>query len=396
MPKQTELRGAWVGHDSIKTYADRIRMIEKIRQARLNTVFMDMPPIGKNYGAGEMTSFVDFLQEVKVAGLVAFGWISNFKRTNPVPADFRLPEERAAQVQWVEDILAGFPCLDGIAIDYIRYPTWEASDKAKQEGVSLTIKAIREVTDRVGATLLSTCFPAATVTYRGVDPDWEGDVPTWYREWFDANSKNYFKLEAAKGGTGLVNKMNLQSADSDSLLGPSFMSYQQDPVTWLGNKFVDHLVPMQYTSDPAVMRNEIDLWVSFTTWAGRPMSSINLGLGWFDEPTSFPDSQYDAAAMVDHIAYGRSKGIGGYTVFRLGVPGVNDTPLIEALTVPTAYNNMTPPNPSEATSPFFNFGLKCGSKIPEFPSAGGIPVLDAGPFLVTTTLLILFLRGILL
>ena len=371
-------------------------MIEKIKAARLNTVFLDMPPIGSNYGAGEMTSFVDFLQDVKVAGLVAFGWISNHKRTFPEPADLRLPEEREAQVQWVEDILAGFPCLDGIAIDYIRYPTWEPSDKEKQEGVSLTVKAIREVTDRASAALLTTSFPAATVTYRGVEPLWEGDVPAWYREWFDANPNNYFLREAATGGTGLVNRMNLEEADPASLLGPSFMSYQQDPVTWLGNYFVDHVVPMQYTSDPIVMRNDIDLWVSWTTWVGRPMSCINLGLGWFDEPTSFPDSQLDAAAMVDHIAYGRSKGIGGYTVFRLGVPGVDDTPLVEALTVPNADNKMKPPNPKDAASPFVNFNLKCGREIPQFQSAGRQASLDSGPFWIMAVLLVYFLRGILL
>ena len=392
----TELRGAWVAHDSITTYADRIGLIEKIMEARLNTVFLDMPRIGSNYGVGEMTTFVEFLQEVKVAGLVAFGWISNHKRTFPVPADLRLPEERVAQAKWVEDILGGFPCLDGIAIDYIRYPTWESSDKAKQEGVSLTVEAIRKVTDRAGAALLTTSFPAATVTYRGAEPKWEGDVPEWYQEWFDYNPSNYFKKEAGKGGTGLVNRMNLEGPNPDYLLGPSFMSYQQDPVTWLGNNFVDHVVPMQYTSDPAVMRNDVDLWVSWTTWVGRSMNCINLGLGWFDEPTSFPDSKLDPAAMVEHIAYGRSKGVGGYTVFRLGVPGVDDTPLIEALTVPNTFNNMTPANPTDAVSPFFNFGLKCGLQIPEFKSAATPTSLSAGPFWMMTVLLMYFLRGTLL
>jgi hypothetical protein len=68
-------------------------------------------------------------------------------------------KNKLAQAKWVEDTLISFPCLDGIALDYIRYPTWEQSDKAKLEGVSLTVKAIREVTDRAGVTLLSTFFP---------------------------------------------------------------------------------------------------------------------------------------------------------------------------------------------------------------------------------------------
>ena len=173
------------------------------------------------------------------------------------------------------------------------------------------------------------------------------------------------------------------------------MSYQQDPATWTGNGFVDHLVPMQYTADTAVMRNDIDIWASFMQWVGRPMSVINLGLGWFDEPSSFPDSKFDAAAMVQHIVYGRSKGIGGYTIFRLGNPGIDDSPLIDALTVPNKNNSGVPPNPTNASSPFQNFGLVCTS-IPDVTSAGGRAEFDSGSFWTCTVVLAVLLRGIFL
>jgi hypothetical protein len=385
----TELRGNWVSHDSIETFKDRKRLIQNMIQAKLNTALVAVPPIRDNYGEGTLEAFFTFINEAKSEGLVVFGWISNHKRTFPTPADLRKPEERIAQARWVEDLLIGFPCLDGIAIDYIRYPTWEPSNEEKLEGISLTVKAIRDVTDMAGVTLISTSFPAATITFRGKNKFWEADVPEWYREWYALNSSNYFHLEAASGGTGIVNQINLEGSHPDYLLGPSFFSYQQDPTTWMGNHLVDHLVPMQYTADTQVMRNEVDLWVSFTTFAGRSMDLINLGLGWFDEPSSFPDSKFDAAAMVSHIEYGRSKGVGGYTIFRLGIPGVDDGPLIEALTMPIeSIKGGIPPNPTEATSPFQNFGLVCRS-LPQFRSHATRSQMISSSIWTTTLLLVI-------
>jgi hypothetical protein len=389
----TELRGNWVNSDAIVTLQQRQELIQKMGRARLNTVFLKVPTIGKNHGEGEMEPFFDFLHDCKAAGFVVFGWIANQERTLPTgPVDLRLPEEQTAQAKWVEDILINFPCLDGIALDYVGYSTLEQPDLAKQEGASLTVKAIRAVTDKARVELLTTSFPAATVTYRGVEPNWQGEVPKWFQEWYAYNSSNYYKLEASKGGTGLVDRVNLKGSSPNYLLGPSFMSYQQDPTTWMGNGFIDYLVPMQYTSDPAVMRNEIDIWASFTQWAGRPMSVVSLGLGWFDELNSFPDSKLDAAAIVEHIAYGRSKGVGGYTIFQLGHPGIDDTPLINALTVPNNNNAGTPPNPTNASSPFQNFGLLC-TVMPDVTSAGGRAMLDSGSFWTFTVVLSVLLRG---
>lgn len=389
----TELRGNWVNNDSIVTLEQRQELIQKMVKARLNTVFLRVPTIGNNHGEGDVEPFFDFLYDCKAAGFVVFGWIANQERTFPdAPVDLELPEEQAAQAKWVEDILVNFPCLDGIALNYVGYPTLEEPDLSKQEGASLTVKAIRAVTDRAGVELLTTSFPAATVTFQGVEPNWQGEIPKWYQEWYAYNSSNYFKVEASKGGTGLINRVSLGGSSPDYLLGPSFLSYQQDPTTWMGNGFIDYLVPMQYTSDPAVMRNEIDVWASFTQWAGRPMSIINLGLGWFDEPSSFPDSKFDAAAIVQHIEYGRSKGIGGYTIFRLGRPGIDDKPLIDALTVPNNKNGGKPPNPTNASSPFQNFGLVC-TVMPNVQSASGRATLDSGSFWTLTVVLAVLLRG---
>jgi hypothetical protein len=339
-------------------------MLEKVLQAKLNTVMVSMPPVNQNYGEGDVGSFFSFVTESKKANLVVFGWISNHKRTYPTPADLRLEEERQAQAKWVEDVLTSYPCLDGIAIDYIRYPTWEPSNKEKIDGVTATVEIIRGVTDRFGVVLLTTCFPAATITYRGTEPNWEGDIPLWYQEWFRADPYNYFVQEATSGGTGIVNQGNLNGSHPDFLLGPSFMSYQQDPITWMNNGFVQHVVPMQYTADTTVMQNDINVWESFAAWYNLPMSSFYLGLGWFDEPSSFPDSKFDPAAMIAHLNYGRLKGYGGATIFRLGIPDTDDSPLIEALTIPNADNNWNPPYVTETSPPFSNLQRKCLVEIP--------------------------------
>jgi hypothetical protein len=366
----TELRANWVAHDSIQTAEGRNSMIFKMTNATMNAAFVEAPPIGDNYGEGDTEAFVAFLNSAKAAGLVVFGWIANHKRTYPIPADLRLAEERLAQAKWVKNLIDGFPCIDGVAIDYIRYPEWEASDGKKIDGVTLTIKAIRKVTDNANVALLSTSFPAATITFRGVEPSWQEGVPVWFQEWYAANPSNYFKLEAASGGTGIVNQGNLGGSNPGFLLGPSFMSYQQDPITWIADGFVDHVVPMQYTADPAVMRNDIDVWDSFMSWIGHPLTSIYLGLGWMDEPSSFPDSKFDPAAMVSHVKYGRAKGVGGYTIFRLGIPGIDDQPLIDALTIPNADNEWAPPFATEMESPFPSVDQMCG-EVPDFLGSPG-------------------------
>lgn len=339
-------------------------MLEKSIKAKLNTVFVEAPPIGNNYGHGTAESFlafVDLVQEQQ-EDLIVFGWISNHKRTWPTPADLQLADERQAQADWVDMLLDDYPCLDGIAIDYIRYPTWEESQKSKLDGVTETVHIIRNVTDQRNKQLLSTSFNAATVTYRGTSPSWDGEVPAWFQDWYVADPNNYFQEEATLGGTGVVNQMNLNSTSNpDYLLGPSFMSYQQDPVTWMTKGYVDHVVPMQYTADPIVMQNDIDAWHSFLSFAGQDnifqdpnnvLQGIHLGLGWLEEPSSFPDSKFDPAAMIKHIQYGRSRNVGGYTIFRLGIPGIDDDPLIQALTVPNADNDWNPPFSEKAVSPF--------------------------------------------
>jgi hypothetical protein len=348
---QIELRGGWVSSDSIETEQGRSKLLSDIERANLNTVFVAVPPIEGNYGEGNMESFAEFASAAKQNGQVVLGWMSNHKRTFPDPLDFREEHEREAQVLWAVDILSTFPCLDGIAIDYIRYPEWEISDGEKNEAISDTILRIRQAMDSEGKVLLTTAFAAASVTYRGFNTEWEGDVPEWFQQWYNEVPNNFFQQEAETGGTGIVNQANLGGPNPEYLLGPSFMGFQQDPITWIQRQLVDYITPMQYTADPIVMQNEVDVWAAWCSHFGHPISTINMGLGWLDEPSSFLDSAFDPSAMVAHINYARSKGIGGFTLFRLGIPGIDDEPLIQALTTPNSDNNWTPPFAVKVESP---------------------------------------------
>lgn len=110
------------------------------------------------------------------------------------------------------------------------------------------------------------------------------------------------------------------------------------------------------------------------------MTSIDLGLGWMDEPSSFPDSKFDPVAMISHVKYGQATGLGGYTIFGLGIPGIDDQPLIGALTIPNADNQWAPPFTTETEAPFSSVDQVCG----------GVPGHEFGakqrggfPFLVT-------------
>lgn len=343
-------------------------MIERMEHANLNTALIVAPPINGNYGTGTAEAFAAFVSGCADAGFSVFGWVPNHKRTYPDVVDFRVSGEKEAQASWVRDVLEEYPDLDGMAIDYIRYSTWEESDASKNYAVTETIETIRAVTDGLGKALISTCFPAATVTYRGSTGEgWQKGVPAWFRNWYAANWNNYYVREANSGGTGVVNRANVGTPSPDFYLGPSFMSYQQDPVTWMKLGNVHDVVPMQYTADVHVMQNEIDLWQSFMGSIGKDLSGIHLGLGWMDEPTSFPDSAFDPAAMVSHVKYGRSKGVGGYTIFRLGIPGVDDCPLIDALTVPNDDNGYDPPFARMVESPL---GRAAGGATPKGRRAG--------------------------
>ncbi len=335
-PGTPELRGAWLDHDTFATAELRTSMLQKLKTAHLNTAFLTVPPIAGNYGNADPTAFGAMIAALEAAGIAAHAWIQCYKRQGEsTPADFTSAAERDAQRQWALAILAAYPALDGIHLDYIRYSTWEANVAAKLQGVQATVQGIKAAV----APRPVTCavFQAAAVTYRGWDPAWEGDVPAWYRDWYAANPDNYYRQKAVASG----NPMHLY--------GPSHLSYQQDPTTFLKSGFADACASMQYTAVDATWQSEVQIWKSFL---GADVSKLWMGLGWMAPVQWFEDSAFDAAAMVRFVKYGRSQGIKGFVIFRLGQPGVDDGPLVDALAaevfqvdVASPFSGALPPAP---------------------------------------------------
>jgi hypothetical protein len=347
-PGTPELRGGWLASDAFDTAAERSSMIAKFKAAHLNTMFVTVPSINGNYGESLPADFSALLDDAEAAGIIVYAWFQCFKRMGESnPADFTSAAEQQAQKQWALDMLAAYPKLDGIHFDYIRYSTWEACNAAKINGVATTCKVTRDAITTLHPGMPLTCavFNAAAVSYRGWKPAWEGDVPLWFQNWYAADPNNYY-----------VQKANEPGGNSNWLLGPSFTSYQQDPPAWLKAGFADATISMQYTHLDATWQNEAKLWKSFLAFQGVPVSKACIGLGWMAAAPWFEDSAFDAPAMVRFIKYGRTLGIGGFSIFRLGQPGVDDSPLINTLSVDGPDNNFAAPFTKDVASPLSSGG----------------------------------------
>lgn len=333
--QEPELRGAWLDSDTFTTPALRASMLQKLRSARLNTAFITVPPLNGNYGTVDGAAFGAMVDDLKGAGISAQAWFQCYKRRGEsTPADFTQAAEREAQKQWALDMLAAYPKIDGIHFDYIRTSTWEANSAAKLNGVQETVRMTKEAV--APRPLTCAVFQAFAVTYRGWDPAWEGDVPAWYRTWYAANPDNYYRQKAVSSG------------NPSHMYGPSHFSYQQDPTSFLKNGWADACASMQYTAVDATWQQEVQIWKSFL---GADLSKLWMGLGWMGPVQWFEDSAFDPAAMVRFVKYGRSQGIKGFVIFRLGQPGVDDAPLINALATEVFTKDVASPLAGGAAPP---------------------------------------------
>jgi hypothetical protein len=334
-PGTPEMRAGWLAADSFDTPQHRTDIVAKFKRARLNTIFLTIPALNGNYGTSDPAAFGSLTAEAKAAGLSVHAWFQCFKRQGEsTPADFTASAEQDAQSRWVLAMLAAYPALDGVHLDYIRYSTWEACNAAKIDGVAQTVQAIHQalIAQFPGKPLTAAVFNAAAITYRGWKPSWEGDVPQWYRDWYASDPNNYY-----------VRKANEPANNPNWMLGPSFYSYQQDPPAWLKAGRLEAIASMQYTSVDATWKSEADLWKSFLEFQGVGLDKAVIGLGWMAPVQFFEDSNFDAPALVRFIKYGRSLGLKGFSIFRLGQPGVDDSPLLDALSIDGPSNGNAAP-----------------------------------------------------
>ena len=314
-----ELRGVWMKPVCFDSSARRKSVLGKIRKANLNTVFLAVPPVEGNYGSCKRGDFEAVLKEA--GDLSVHAWLLNHHRKGwGKGVDFTDPGERDAQMKWALALLGAYPSLDGIHFDYIRDSEWAAVDGSKMKGVTETIRITREGMRKrhPGRFLTASCFIAASAAYQGSKAGgWEGAVPEWYRTWYRERADNWYIRRGKEQ----------KELREDWLLGPLCFNYQQNPHTWLHEAGIDGVIPMQYTSVDRIWQAEVDLWKSFL---GERSDRLYPGLGWLTEE-GHPDWKYDAAALVRFIRHGRARGMKGFVIFTLGVPDVDDAPLIEAL-----------------------------------------------------------------
>jgi len=344
---EKEVRAVWINPFSFDTPENRSATLAKIRRANLNTVFLQTPSVAGNYGitwgGASPENYSAFLKDLKGAGLAVHGWIINREREGEgKQADFTSGKERKAQRDWVLAVIDAWPALDGVHYDYIRYGDWAKHETGKARGitetVSMTLKAIRR--RHPGKFLTAAVFVAASPNWMGRVGEgkraWDDSPPKWFVRWMDGCPDNWY---AERGRTD-------PKLGSHMLLGPSFFKYQQDPVAWLESGSIDAVCPMQYTADVDTWKAEVDLWKSFR---GGKLDGIVMGLGWLKEK-EHPDWELKPEPLVRFIRYGRAQGLKGFSVFSLGVPGVDDEPLLKALSEPCPANDNDPPFSSPAAS----------------------------------------------
>jgi uncharacterized lipoprotein YddW (UPF0748 family) len=326
----TEFRATWVHASSIaSTKALRKEFINDILNAGLNTIFVMTPKHKGNFGYGSYRSFYLFAREAKANGLSVHIWIPNGQRLGrTIEIDFTKISEQDAQVDWIRGLLksgAG-QFLAGVHLDYIRFAHSEDVNIAgKMDAVNNTVRKISEMIDSEFPDIILTAavfkeLPNREERTNGGDPVWKEDVPQWYRDWFVANGNNSIYK------------------DSRYVYVPMCFKYQQDPITWIKNNWVDAIIPMQYSTLDSKWEQTADYYASFANFVNA-QEKLYMGLGWTRKTSANSTKGYDPAGVVRKIKSGRSKGINGYAIFLLGKDYANDDDIIEALTIDSPVNN---------------------------------------------------------
>ncbi len=320
-----EVRGTWLNPYAFSSPTQLELTMSKLIAGHFNTVFVLAPPIGEFNGWSDPDAFAELVAQAHAAGISVHIWVAAMYRVAGVKADFRLPEEQAAQADWAEALMTAYPQVDGYHLDYIRYSQWEdVNSEGKLDGVSATV-------DAVAGYLAS--WPSKkhlTATSFSLEPNYaifsREDIPRWFRTWFSANLDNDY-IDPYGGGFDTV---------------PCFFKYQQNPIGWIIDSGLSSMIPMEYTMDDNRWNQSARNLASFINSSGIPTSHGLMGIGWLEEE-GHDDWGYDAPGVVRKIKYGRTQGLGGFVIFQIGSWDVDDWPLINALTVDSVDNEFDAP-----------------------------------------------------
>ncbi len=323
-----ETRGTWMWASSIETEERMESVFQELAAANINTVYMSTPQINGNHGYGDEATFLEFITRARAQGMNVQAWIANGHRLGrDVTVEFIDVAEQDAQVQWVTDIMEQYgDDLDGVHLDYIRYHTslYEINEEGRMDAVTETVRRIHDVmqTQYSGKSLTAAVFstgPTGLEDYQD-QPEWTEDVPQWFRDWYDDNPGSTYH-------------------GPDEVSIPRQMFWQQNAIGWLEESIIDAVMPMQYTNSDEDWQATLEENAAFATYVGSDNTTrVQMGLGWKDQ-----DSGFDAAGVVRKIKHGRSVGSKGTAIFILGAAGVDDTELIEALSVDSETNAFDAP-----------------------------------------------------
>jgi hypothetical protein len=366
-----EVRGTWLNPEAFNSPVKRQETLQKLLEAHLNTVFVAVPPINNNYGWSDSLDFVQFISEVHSEGISVHIWVANLWRDGSGSVDFTNPIEQQAQTQWILDLMDTYGTyVSGIHFDYIRYNDWEPVNiGGKMDGITQTIESAYQA--------LKSQFPDKFLTgtsftldpnyanYNDSDSSNDEDIPLWFLDWFYANPGNWF---------------DIIYEDFDTV--PLHMKYQQNPVGWTFSSIVDGVMPMQYSIVDSIWNNEIDHYESFLDTLKK---KVYMGLGWLEEEGQ-SDWGYDPAGIVRKIKYGRSHGYKGFVIFQLGADGIDDTPLIDALTIDSELNDFDAPFKDYIPSCLMSFVMGTGEDNGQLPQQFTLFQNYPNPFNLFTTI----------
>ncbi|MCJ7740632.1 hypothetical protein MUP32_04945 [Candidatus Microgenomates bacterium] len=353
---EKETRAVWLNKAAFDSDVRRTTTLNDLKRGNFNTIFLIAPPIYGNFGEGTPANFSAMLTRAKDEGFQVHAWIANYMRTgDPAGVDFTSQAERNAQVQWTLYLLSAYPQIDGIHLDYIRYPETGTTviSKAKREGVNQTVKSIYQaMKQQYPEKFLSAAVFApgqSCVVWSGTDyrPEqetmWNNDVPSWYKNWFNAQITNSRWKNVGWGSTGKVCAKAV----------PDGLNVQQDPVLWLTEGYLDRMIYMAYDTFNNAWYEE--WWTDhiYYTYSMLDFNKVSnyqdklyMSIGWYVDTNYTPAN---IATIIKVMKEAKKAGVKGISVFEIGHyiyaqnRYINDNPLIDALTINSSINSNEAP-----------------------------------------------------